>query len=198
MINYANGKNFRKTIENPSKSPIKPKSFSHGNRGMAFEDDINSTNDFYRNSGLCLVTKRPTPINVVKVDYSKGAIITNAYFEKQSTTDYNGVYNGRYLDFEAKSTRKKSSFPLANISKHQIEHLKNVIKHKGIAFFIIEFVSFNEVYFLDAQYVINYYENGPRKSIPYEAVKEHGKVIKKGFAPRLDYLPIIQEIIRKM
>ena len=56
----------------------------------------------------------------------------------QSTTDYNGVYKGKYIDFEAKSTRKTSSFPLANISFHQIEHLKQVIKHNGIAFFIIE------------------------------------------------------------
>ena len=197
MINYANGKNFQKNLKIPAKSPIKPKSFSHGNRGMAFENDINETNDYYRNQGLCFVTKRPTPINVVSVDYSSGPIITNAYFEKQSTTDYNGVYNGRYLDFEAKSTKKKTSFPLANISKHQIEHLKQVIKHKGIAFFIIEFSELDEVYFLDAQYVINFYENGDRKSIPYNTIKEVGKRIKKAFIPRLDYLPIIQEIVEK-
>ena len=197
MINYANGKNFQKNLKIPAKSPVKPKSFSHGNRGMAFENDINETNDYYRNQGLCLVTKRPTPINVVSVDYSSWPIITNAYFEKQSTTDYNGVYNGRYLDFEAKSTKKKTSFPLANISKHQIEHLKQVIKHKGIAFFIIEFSELDEVYFLDAQYVINFYENGDRKSIPYNTIKEVGKRIKKAFVPRLDYLPIIQEIAEK-
>lgn len=197
MIKYANGLNFNKNTEKPSKSPLKPKSFSHGNRGMAFENDINETNEYYKNQGLCLITKRPTPINVVKVDYSKGAIITNAYFEKQSTTDYNGVYKGRYIDFEAKSTIKKTSFPLANISKHQIEHLKNVIKHNGIAFFIIEFASFNEVYFLEAQYVIDYYEKADRKSIPYFDVKLHGKLIKKAFMPRLDYLPIIQEICAK-
>ncbi len=197
MINYANGKNFQKNLKIPAKSPAKPKSFSHGNRGMAFENDINETNDYYRNQGLCLVTKRPTPINVVSVDYSNGPIITNAYFEKQSTTDYNGVYNGRYLDFEAKSTKKLTSFPLANISKHQIEHLKQVIKHKGIAFFIIEFSELDEVYFLDAQYVINFYENGERKSIPYNTIKEVGKQIKKAFVPRLDYLPIIQEFIEK-
>jgi len=197
MINYANGKNFQKNLKIPSKSPAKPKSFSHGNRGMDFESDINETNDYYRNKGLCLITKRPTPINVVSVDYTKGAIITNAYFEKQSTTDYNGVYNGRYIDFEAKSTKKKTSFPLANISKHQIEHLKQVIKHKGIAFFIIEFSEHKEVYFLDAQYVINFYENGDRKSIPYTTIKSVGKLIKKAFAPRLDYLSIIQEFIEK-
>lgn len=197
MINYANGKNFQKNLKIPSKSQLKPKSFSHGNRGMAFENDINETNDYYRNNGLCLITKRPTPINVVSVDYTKGAIITNAYFEKQSTTDYNGVYNGRYIDFEAKSTKKRTSFPLANISKHQIDHLKQVIKHKGIAFFIIEFSAFDEIYFLDAQYVINFYEKGERKSIPYCTIKEVGRLIKKAYAPRLDYLSVIQEIVGK-
>ncbi len=191
MIKYSNGKNYLKNSENITKNTAKPKLFSHGNRGMNLEEDINISNDYYKNNGLCLITKRPTPINVVSVDYSKGAIITNAYFEKQSTTDYNGVYCGRYIDFEAKSTQKVSSFPLSNISPHQIEHLKSVIKHDGIAFFIIEFSKLDEVYLLDAKYVIDFYENGARKSIPHSEFLKHGNLIKKGFIPRLDYLPII-------
>ena len=197
MIKYSNGQQFNKI---PLKSPKKPRklgSFSHGNRGMNLEEDINLSNDFYKANGLCLITKRPTPINVVKVDYSKGAIITNAYFEKQSTTDYNGVYKGRYIDFEAKSTLKITSFPLANISSHQIEHLKQVLKHGGIAFFIIEFAKLDQVYLLDASYVIDFYENGERKSIPYKDVQTHGFEIKKGFAPRLNYLDVIDKIYVK-
>ena len=194
MIKYSNGQIFNKISKKSSKSTRKSASFSHGNRGMNLEDDINLSNDFYRANGLCLITKRPTPINVVKVDYSKGAIITNAYFEKQSTTDYNGVYKGRYIDFEAKSTLKLTSFPLANISKHQIEHLKQVLKHDGIAFFIIEFAKKNQVFLLDASYVIDFYENGERKSIPYKDVQTNGFEIKKGIAPRLNYLEIIDKI----
>lgn len=197
MIKYSNGKTFLKTTNKTSKSTEKPKHFSHGNRGMSLESDINETNEYYKQKGFCLVTKRPTPVNVVSVDYSKGAIITNAYFEKQSTTDYNGVYEGRYIDFEAKSTQKTTSFPLANISKHQIDHLKFVLRHQGIAFFIIEFAKLDEVYLLDAKYVINYYENGDRKSIPYDAFLEHGFRIKKAFCPRLDYLEIIKKIYIK-
>lgn len=194
MIKYSNGQIFNKISKKSSKSTRKSASFSHGNRGMNLEDDINLSNDFYRANGLCLITKRPTPINVVKVDYSKGAIITNAYFEKQSTTDYNGVYKGRYIDFEAKSTLKLTSFPLANISKHQIEHLKQVLKHDGIAFFIIEFAKKDQVFLLDASYVIDFYENGERKSIPYKDVQTNGFEIKKGIAPRLNYLDIIDKI----
>ena len=197
MIKYSNGQNFNKTASNSTKKPRKQTIFSHGNRGMNLEEDINFSNDFYRANGLCLITKRPTPINVVKVDYSKGAIITNAYFEKQSTTDYNGVYKGHYIDFEAKSTLKITSFPLANISEHQIEHLKQVLKHEGIAFFIIEFAKLDKVYLLDASYVIDFYENGARKSIPFKDIEKNGFEIKKGFAPRLNYLDIIDEIYVK-
>jgi len=197
MIKYSNGQIFSKKPIKSRKFSVKSSTFSHGNRGMNLEEDINLSNDFYRVKELCLITKRPTPINVVKVDYSKGAIITNAYFEKQSTTDYNGVYKGRYIDFEAKSTLKTTSFPLANISKHQIDHLKNVLKHGGIAFFIIEFARLEKTFLLDASYVIDFYENGERKSIPYNAILEHGHEIKRGYSPRLDYLEIVKEIYAK-
>ncbi len=200
MIKYSNGQTYSpkdiKKKETKSVSSLK-RHLSSANRGMGLEGDINASNEYYKEHDLCLITKRPTPINVVKVDYSKGAIITNAYFEKQSTTDYNGVYKGRYIDFEAKQTKSKTSFPLANISKHQIEHLKHVLEHGGIAFFIIEFVSKNEVFLLNAKYVIHFYENGERKSIPYEKFTEIAHKIKRGFAPRLDYLPIIEKIYIK-
>lgn len=197
MINYPNGiKKVQKQKE--EKSVIKARrSFSSSNRGMSLENDINISNEFYISKDLCVITKRPTPINVVKVDYSKGAIITNAYFEKKSTTDYNGIYREKYVDFEAKSTRSKTSFPLANISDHQINHLKAVIRHGGIAFFIIELAAFDEVYLLDAKFVINCYEKGTRKSIPVPAIKETGYKIKKGYVPRLDYLSVVDEIYFK-
>ena len=194
MIRYSNGQQFSKKPKKNRKFSQKASILSHGNRGMDLEQDINLSNDYFRQNKLCLVTKRPTPINVVKVDYTKGAIITNAYFEKQSTTDYNGVWKGRYLDFEAKSTNQTTSFPLSNISNHQIDHLKNVLFHNGIAFFIIEFAKLDQVFLLDANYVINFYEQGNRKSIPYNAFLEHGHIIKKGFVPRLNYLEVLEKI----
>ena len=197
MIKYSNGQIFNKIPAKSRKFSNKSTYFSYGNRGMNLEEDINQSNEYYKSKGLCLITKRPTPINVVKVDYSKGPIITQAYFEKQSTTDYNGVYKGRYIDFEAKSTLKTTSFPLSNISQHQIDHLKAVLAQGGIAFFIIEFAKLDKVYLLDAKFVIDFYEHSERKSIPYEKFLEVGHEIKRGFAPRLDYLPIIEEIYCK-
>ena len=153
--------------------------------------------EYYRDMGIALINKRPTPINIVKVDYSRGARITDAYFEKQSTTDYNGVYKGKYIDFEAKNTKSETSFPLSNISDHQIIHLKNVIKHGGIAFFIICFQLKNEVYLLDASFVVEFYEKSGRKSIPYSVFKEKGVLIKQDYTPRLHYIDAVETLYFK-
>ena len=195
MINYPNGKSYQEVVKKKrvSKKSSSEISISAANRGMDFENDINLSNDYYREKGICLITKRPTPINIVKVDYSNGARITHAYFEAQSTTDYNGVYKGKYIDFEAKNTKNKTSFPLSNITKHQIEHLKLVLKHGGIAFFIIQFQMLNKVYLLDASYVIHFYEHGERKSIPLNCFEENGIEIEQSYNPRIKYIEAIDK-----
>ena len=199
MIRYPNGQAYKPQAkkERGHKKDKVELSESASNRGMDLENDINLSNEYYRNKHIALITKRPTPINIVKVDYTKGARITDAYFEKQSTTDYNGVYKGRYIDFEAKNTKSKTSFPLSNIEKHQIEHLKMVLEQGGIAFFIIQFQSLNQVFLLDAKYVIEFYEHGERKSIPYAIFKEKAIEIKQGFAPRLEYINAVEELYFK-
>lgn len=182
--------NKKEKVSHKSKAEI---SLSSANRGMDLEKEINLSNEYYKDQNICLITKRPTPINIVKVDYSKGAKITHAYFEEQSTTDYNGVYKSRYIDFEAKNTKNKTSFPLNNITPHQIEHLKRVLFHGGIAFFIINFESLNKVYLLDAKYVIDFYEKGERKSIPYDCFVTNGIEIEQGYNPRLKYIDAIEK-----
>ncbi len=193
-MNYPNGQIYKKEEIKKKRKSSTELSISSANRGMSFESDINASNEYYKDKDICLITKRPTPINVVKVDYSKGAKITHAYFEEQSTTDYNGVYKGRYIDFEAKNTKNKTSFPLNNITKHQIEHLKKVIKHGGIAFFIIQFESLDKVFILDASYVIHFYEHGERKSIPYSFFLESGVEVVRSYNPRLKYINAIDKL----
>lgn len=192
-MKYPNGQEYKlKTSRKSHKSSVEI-SLSSANRGMNLENEINLSNAYYKDHDICLITKRPTPINIVKVDYSKGAKITHAYFEEQSTTDYNGVYKSRYIDFEAKNTRNKTSFPLGNITPHQIDHLKRVIAHGGIAFFIINFESLQKVYLLDAKYVIEFYENEDRKSIPYQCFVDNGVEIEQGYNPRLKYIEAIDK-----
>jgi recombination protein U len=94
---------------------------------------------------------------------------------------------------EAKSSRSKTSFPLNNIAPQQVTHLRAVKKMGGLAFFIINLYALNETYLLDAQYVCDFYEQKPRKSIPVEEIKAHGYLVKEGYRPRYDYLPLIDE-----
>ncbi len=188
MIRYPDGSSPKQKVEKVVKAR---RSLSSANRGMNLEEDINISNQHYIDKEMAMITKRPTPINVVKVDYARGAKITDAYFEKQSTTDYNGVYRGKYLDFEAKTTKLRTSFPLSNITTHQITHLQRVIKHGGIAFFIIRFEALDETFLLDASFVIAAFAEEKRKSIPYLDVKKNGHLIKKGYNPRLFYLEIV-------
>lgn len=161
---------------------------------MNLEEDLNLTNKYYLANGIANIHKKPTPIQIVRVDYPKrsAAKIVEAYFKTPSTTDYNGIYKGKYLDFEAKET-KRQNFPFTNISVHQIEHLRSIIKHQGIAFVIIAFTHLNEVYLIDASYIIEAYYQPNQKSISYYAIKERGHLIEQGFNPRLNYLKIIDQ-----
>ena len=62
-------------------------------------------------------------IKVLKVNSTKTKIL-DGFFEKKSTLDYSGIYNGKYVEFDAKETNSKTSFPLSNIHEHQINHIK--------------------------------------------------------------------------
>ena len=169
---------------------------SHANRGMGLESDIGLTNEYYLNNDIAVIYKKPTPITIAKVDYPSRleAVIKEGYFKTPSTTDYNGIYKGKYIDFEAKETKNKTSFPLDNIHKHQINHLKAIYKHGGIGFIIVRFTNLNETYLLLIETLLNFIENNKRKSIPLEYFKNNGYIIKDKYIPRVDYLKIIDEI----
>ncbi len=172
---------------------------NYKNRGMNLEDDLNSTNKYYFTENIAIIYKKPTPITIVKVDYKsrEDAVIKEAYFKTPSTTDYNGVYKGKYIDFEAKETINNKYFPLRNIHKHQIEHLRKVLDHGGIAFLIIRFTKLNETYFIEAGKFIQFVDNGKRQSVPIDYIKENGYLLHEKYNPRLDYLKIIDNIYFK-
>ena len=88
---------------------------------MNLESLINDANDYYLEMNKAVIYKKPTPIGLVDVDYKKGEI-KKAFFKEKSTFDYNGIYKGKYIDFEAKESKSKTSFPLSNIHEHQIKH----------------------------------------------------------------------------
>ena len=183
-INYPTGLN---------KSFVNIKKYS--NRGMNLEADLNDTNEYYRYNDLAIVYKKPTPITINKVNFKsrRDAVITEAHFKTPSTTDYNGIYKGKYIDFEAKETNSLTSFPLNNIHKHQIEHLIKIYNHGGIGFIIVRFNKLNKTYILFIKDLIYFLDNNIRSSIPISYFDEKGYIIKEGINPRLDYLKIIDQ-----
>ena len=169
------------------------KVISYGNRGMTLEEDINITNEYYLLHNIASIYKKPTPIGIVKVDYKK-IMITEAYFKTPSTTDYNGIYKGKYIDFEAKETIA-NSFPLANIHEHQIKHLDTISQMGGIGFLIVRFVKLEETYILTNNKLQNFLKNSTRKSIPLDYFKKEGFKLEIKFNPRLNYINVIDKIL---
>ena len=140
---------------------------NYKNRGMALENELNCSNEYYREIDKAYIYKKPTPITISKVDYTnkKDAVIKEGHFRIPSTTDYNGIYKGKYIDFEAKET-KCESFPLRNIHAHQIKHLRSIVKHGGIGFLIVRFTTKNETFYLKAEDLFEFIDNNQKSTIP--------------------------------
>ena len=167
---------------------------SHANRGMNLEELINDANKYYKDNSVALISKKPTPIGIVSVkNENSKKIITKAFFKEQSTLDYVGVYKGYYIEFDAKETLSKTSFPLNNISTHQIDHIKGVINQKGISFLIIKIN--NEYYILDGNTLVSFINKEKRKSIPLEYIKKYGYLIHSKGLIKLDFISSLDNLI---
>ncbi|MGO4052259.1 Holliday junction resolvase RecU [Staphylococcus pseudintermedius] len=200
-MNYPNGKPFKQSqTQDGSTRTNKSSKIKYGGRGMTLENDIESSNGYYLKTERAVIHKKPTPVQIVHVDYPKRsqAVIKEAYFRTPSTTDYNGVYKGYYIDFEAKETKNKTSFPLQNIHAHQVEHMKQAVAHGGIVFLLLRFKGINEVYLLPFKRFFPFWErylkNG-KKSIKVEEIQENGYYIPYQYQPRLDYLNAVDKLI---
>ncbi|MFF7217397.1 Holliday junction resolvase RecU [Mammaliicoccus sciuri] len=201
-MNYPNGK---KVTKNTSKVSIQndPKysRIQYGKRGMRLEEEIDKSNEYFRLENIAVIHKKPTPIQIVDVDYPKRqkAVIKEAYFRKPSTTDYNGVYNGYYIDFEAKETKNKTSFPLNNIHDHQVSHMEQVLNQKGICFLLIKFSYHDSVFLLPFRKFMVYwdrYKSGGKKSITLKEIENDGYLIPIQFKPRINYIRIVDQLIK--
>ena len=182
MVNYPHKLTSKNNIKK-----VKKETVDFANRGMTFEKMINDTNDYYLSRGLAVIHKKPTPVQIVKVDYPKRsrAKIVEAYFRQASTTDYSGVYRGHYIDFEAKETRQKQSMPMKNFQ---------VLNQGGICFVLLHFSSLKETYLLPAPYLIEFYKiDKGGKSMPLDYIQKHGYLIEQNILPSIPYLDIISK-----
>ena len=184
------------TQKKPVKStqPVNP-----GKRGQILEADLNQTNQVYLDRDRAVIHKKPTPITLVNVDYPSRskAKITEAYFKTPSTTDYNGVYKGKAIDFEAKETASGTSFSLSNVHPHQIEHLRHVLKHGAIAFLILRFTAKQETYLIPAEALLSFISDSTRKSLPYTWVVDNAHLIPYNYIVPVDYLSTLDSLYFK-
>ncbi|UOF92131.1 Holliday junction resolvase RecU [Fodinisporobacter ferrooxydans] len=199
MIRYPAGTKPKRVQSIPGQL-ASSRPYSSVGRGMTLEKDINETNQYYNETLRALVFKKPTPVNIVHVEYPQrsAAVIREAYFQKASTVDYSGVYQGKALEFEAKETRSKTNFPLDNFHAHQIEHLRKALYHGAIAFVIVRFTSLEKTYWLDACHVIEHYRKqaeGGRKSIPLSCFQKKGYEIPISYGASVDYLQVIDQLL---
>ncbi len=172
------------------------KVINYSNRGMNLENLINESNEYYVEKDIALIYKKPTPIGISEAVYTnRGRVIKNGYFKAPSTLDYNGIYKGKYIEFEAKETQNKTSFPLANFHEHQLKYIKKVLHHGGICFVILKMNGI--IYLIRGSDLIDFIDHNSRKSIPYSFIEENGFVIKEQYIPALDYLKVVDEIYLK-
>lgn len=169
-----------------------PSTKNYAGRGMKFEAMINESNRYYLSREQAVIHKKPTPIRIAHVDYPRrsAAKITEAYFTEASTTDYNGVFEGHYIDFEAKETKNKTSFPLKNFHQHQINHMHSCQKQGGICFALLWFSTLNRCFLLPFSVLETYWQaqDSSRKSIPLSVIETDGYECQVGLYPTVDYL----------
>ena len=189
--------NYTKKKKKGSISTNNNKEIDYKNRGMTLEGELNDSNLYYQETEKAFIYKKPTPIKITKVDYPSRdkAVIKEAFFTIPSTTDYNGLYKGKYIDFEAKETKSKTAFSLSNIHPHQIKHLENINKNGGISFLIVRFTVLNETYLLTTNDFLQFIKEEDRKSIPHSYFKEKAYLLKDQYQPRIDYLKVVDQLI---
>ncbi|NMH83289.1 Holliday junction resolvase RecU [Bacillus coagulans] len=169
-----------------------------GNRGMAFEATINLVNQLYKSRKIAIINKRPTPVKVLK---SKGTKVLSGYFEEKSTVDYDGVYRGRPIYFEAKSVQTVTRFDLSNLHQHQYEYLNLVDQNGALAFVLIEFKDSKDVFLCPMSMVRKYVKlsaTGGRKSIPREAFEYEALLVKDTGRAPMDYLACVDQMIESI
>ena len=163
----------------------------HGLRGSTLEKLINLTNEQYRERGLALIQKVPTPITPITMD-KESRHITLAYFDQKSTVDYIGAVQGIPVCFDAKECAY-DTFSLQNVHQHQIHFMQDFEKQGGIAFLIICFTKKDETYYLplkDLEVFWNRAAQGGRKSFRYEEIDKTYRIVSHDafLVPYLDSL----------
>lgn len=103
--------------------PTQPKA-RKGNLGKAFQDLVQVATDTYVARGELIAVQVPTEVIVVRG--SNGQIVSAKYpKERRGKVDFVGLWRGRGIAFDAKTTKQRTRFPLGNIEESQVWFLEH-------------------------------------------------------------------------
>jgi len=160
------------------------------NQGQEFEQVIEWANMAYYLKREAVIQKIAVPWKVERrFDYvSNSNTIVSAYPEKKSTVDFGGTARGFSIWFDAKATKNKTNFPLANLKSHQIDYLQRVHEQGGKAFWLIFSQTENKTWLLWQHMLDKFMEDYKRKSIPFSWLDENAPKCYPSKDNALDYL----------
>lgn len=160
------------------------------NRGMYIEELINKTISYYEANNLCHIEKRNLPIKII----SKKETKIEGHLNKKSFTDFFGIIDGKYVDFETKQTNG-NNFSLNMIKDHQIKHIIRINNFGGISFIILHFFDLNKTYLLPSKLLENAYTKfSLYQSIPIEFFEKNAIEVEFIFPGILDLISAIKKI----
>lgn len=168
---------------------------SHKNRGMDFEKMFSDKCRTLRrdDASRVLISKVPTEMKLVR---GVGGRIVKAFAVAKEDTDFVdfcGVYNGKPICFELKSTENKTSFPFGNIKNSQIEFFNKWVECGGIGYYLIRFAVHSKVFMINAMDMHDIINNIDRKSVKYDYCLEDERFIELNY-DNLNFEDYIKEV----
>jgi recombination protein U len=146
-----------------STDPIAKTRANHSNLGRDWERELESVHDFYRASGRADIVKNPhewvfitdNQYRSACVKYSAGMFARTAngrwMMRSRSDVDFSGGGAGFSVCFDAKACAS-ATFPLSNLTDHQIRRLKQSARCGTVAGFMIRMSKFSRVFFVPVAY----------------------------------------------
>lgn len=144
-------------------------------KGMLLESVIKKMNERYEEAGYASFKKIPNNWSVQR----KGPHIVGAKPIPSGLCDYVGTskyVKGRAVVFDAKECKQKTRFPLTYIKHQQMDHMREVTDHGGLAFVLVWFTELHEYYCLPYVFIVPYWDASESedgvKHIPIQDIRE--------------------------
>lgn len=168
------------------------------NRGKRTEQMLIQSNRQYYLQAQAFIIKQNPEVKTLRGANGK---IAETFYAEKSGLDYVGLIpGGQFVTFDAKETANKSSFPLKNIKRHQVNTTDVVHAFEGVAFMIVHFTSLSRMFLLPAEVLKKAFqesENGGSKSIPLKTFEQEAIEVKSGNGCHIDWLSAMAKLVEK-